>query len=516
MTKRMHGEGTVEERSPGRWRFRSPDGAGGRFTSESIYASRKSALAALAAFRRHVLDGSLVPVKGMTLRDYWACHFRPRLERGVEQGAVRQGTLRFYDSHWPRLEGLAGRPLAALDVPAITRWGHALSSEVKRPRSYLAVLRAILQDAVSVDFLLESNAARDVRLKAGRAEPGEADRAPTPKEAAALLGCEAIPRPDRLIIAFALGAGLRPGEWRSLELADVHLDAAVPHVVVQYGTVDRGPTKTGRKRKVPLIPLARHALVAWLEQLPTYAPANPMGLVFPSPRGKQRDDSCFGRRRPLPGEARKSNAPRWHDFLRVAGIDRTLTPHGLRHGCATGLLTGWLGQQLDPWAVQVLVGHDRLATTERYLHHGTDDLFDAMGEQSPNGPGEKSAALGMALFRRGSEGGGEVVPRGGIEPRKTPRNASVAAPQAKNEGAGTVPGLWREVYARIHAGDWPDEAEARELAAAARVAREEADPVLRAVRRVESTPAWQAGLFDLVRLLAEAEADDERKAGGGR
>lgn len=45
---------------------------------------------------------------------------------------------------------------------------------------------------------------------------------------------------------------------------------------------------------------------------------------------------------------------------------------------------------------------------------------------------------------------------------------------------------------------------------------DEADPVLRAVRRVESTPAWQSGLFDLVRLLMEESGEDWRQRGGGR
>lgn len=519
--RRLPGEGTVEERRPGSWRFKCPDGQGGRFVSESIYPSRKDALAGLAAFRAKIVAGELVPVEGMTLRDYYEHHFLPRLESRVERGTRRRGTLGFYVSHWPRLSGIADRPLKALDVPTIKRWLNKLAEKVKRPESYLAVLRAILQEAVSEDFVIPSNPAREVRYRDALPQAEEADRAPTPEEAAALLSCEAIPHPDRLIIAFALGAGLRPGEWRSLELADVHLEAEVPYVLVQFGSEDRGPTKTGKKRKVPLIDLSRRALKEWLAQLDEYAPKNPLGLVFPTPRGKQRTEAVFGRRRPRPEEGR-GNVHRWRDFLSAAGIDRRLTPHGLRHGCATGLLTGWLGAKLDPWAVQVFVGHDRLATTERYLHHGSSDLFDAVRtlpepKQSPGSPKKRTAALGTALFSQGVEDGGEMVPRGGIEPPNPPRGSGRRPTQTENDSSGTGPGPidWREVYERIHSGDWPDEAEARHIASVARAMREDADPVLRAVRRVENTPAWQAGLFDLVRLLVEEEQRRDASREGG-
>lgn len=518
--RRLHGEGTVEERRPGSWRFKCPDGQGGRFASESIYPSREDALAGLAAFRAKIVAGELVPVEGMTLADYYEHHFLPRLESRVERGIRRKGTLGFYASHWPRLSGLANRPLKALDVPAITRWVNDLGRQVKRPESYLAVLRAILQEAVSIDFVLKANPAREVRYLDAAPSREESDRAPTPEEAAALLSCEAIPHPDRLIIAFALGAGLRPGEWRSLELSDLHLKAKVPYVLVQYGSEDRGPTKTGKKRKVPLIGLAHRALTEWLAQLPQYAPKNPLGLVFPTKRGKQRTNEPFGRRKPLPGEKRKSKVHRWHDFLAAAGIDRRLTPHGLRHGCATGLLTGWLGAKLDPWAVQVFVGHDRLATTERYLHHGSSDLFDAVREsanQSPDGPEKKNAGLGSGLFSKESETGGEECRRVDSNHRKSRETPADGDEKPQPAPAGTAPGPvdWREVYDRIHSGDWPDETEARHIASVARAMREEADPVLRAVRRVENTPAWQAGLFDLVRLLVEEEQRRDASREGG-
>ncbi len=510
---RRRGEGTVEERSPGRWRFRAVDGSGGRFTSPAEYESEKIALEELATFRKRVLNGELVAVRGMTLGDYYEHHFLPRLERLVQRRKRRPGTLGFYKSHWPRLEKLAALPLRSLDVPTITRWAERLGEVVDRPEAYLAVLRAILQTAVSVDFLLESNPARSVRLETSKDD--DEDRAPTPEEQAALLDCAKIPERDRFIIAFALGAGLRPGEWRTLELADVHLDAPAPFVFVQFGSEDRGETKTGKKRKVPLLKLAEAALRAWLAQLPTFCPKNPDGLVFPTVRGRLRTNEPFGRRKE--GKGGKKQINRWHEFLRFAGITRRLTPHGLRHGCATGLLTGSIGNRLEPWAVQLLIGHDKLATTERYLHHGERDLFAAVRDQSPHGPRTKTPAREKGLFPGLFAAGVGVVPTGGLEPSDQARRGLAAVPQAENDPSGTESGLnWREIDARLVAKDWPTEAEAREIAAQARAALEEADPVFRAIQRIEATTTWEAGLTDLVRLMLDRAAAQARWGGGER
>lgn len=512
--RRLRGEGTVECRGPGRWRFKSVDGAGGRFVSKAEYPDETAALAALATFQKKVLAGQLVPTRSMTLRDYYDTKFLPRLERLVARGDRRKGTLAFYESHWPRLAGLADRPLRSLDVPTITKWADELADEVDRPKAFLAVLGAMLQSAVSVDFIIPTNPVRDVKLEKKKTEDDEIDRAPTDEESAALLSCERIPRADRLMIAFALGAGLRPGEWRTLELVDVHLDEQVPYVYVQFGTEEHGGTKTGKKRKVPLLSLARAALEAWLKLLPSYAPKNPHGLVFPTVRGNLRTNEPFGRRKVSGKGKKQKQVNRWHEFLRLAGVTRRLTPHGLRHGCATGLLTGALGERHEPWVVQLLLGHDKLATTERYLHHSERDLFREIRDRSPISPGPRSPERGNALISAVSALRESMVPTGGLEPSDSSRLRVVAASQAENGSAGTDRGLiWSRLLDRIAVGDWPTEMEARAIAAVARAAREEADPVLLAVRRVESTAAWQSGLLDLVRLMADATPARERKDG---
>lgn len=493
MTRR-HGEGTVEKRGD-RYRFRCVDGSGGRYTSKAEHATEKDALRALALFRKKVADGELVAEQGMSLRAYFERRYLPRLERNVERGTRRPGTLAFYRSHWPRLDGIADVGLRTLDVPRITRWAEQL--DVDRPNTFLAVLRAILHDAITKDFLLASNPARSVRVE--EADPDE-DKAPTPEEARALLTCEAVPLPDRLIIGFALGAGLRPGEWRNLELVDVHLEVRVPHVVVRYGSEDHGPTKNGKVRKVPLVDLALDALRRWLTGLPLYAPRNPLGLVFPTPTGRTRTNEPFGRRK-----AGKLQVNRWHEFLAKAGIRRRLTPHSLRHGCATGLLTGAFGAPKRVDTVQTVLGHGQIATTQRYLHHGERDMLAqfARSERSPNGPGRSDEAPENTLFEGVFGGLPYVVPTGGLEPADLPRLAIVGAPQGENGGAGTDAG---QMLARVRLGDWPTLEEFRALVASS------THPVVSAVRRLDG-PAWRAAGLDLLELLVSDGAALRRGSG---
>ncbi len=63
-----------------------------------------------------------------------------------------------------------------------------------------------------------------------------------------------------------------------------------------------------------------------------------------------------------------------HDIAAAAGIDRHLTPHMLRHTCATQ----WLESGLDIRYVQKLLGHHSISTTEIYTHVSDQSLREAL------------------------------------------------------------------------------------------------------------------------------------------
>jgi site-specific recombinase XerD len=63
-----------------------------------------------------------------------------------------------------------------------------------------------------------------------------------------------------------------------------------------------------------------------------------------------------------------------HEIATTAGIDRRLTPHMLRHTCATQ----WLEAGLDIRYVQKLLGHQSISTTEIYTHVSDQGLREAL------------------------------------------------------------------------------------------------------------------------------------------
>lgn len=182
----------------------------------------------------------------------------------------------------------------------------------------------------------------------------------------AVVGDEPTARRDRAILEVLYGTGLRISELTGLSLPDVDLSDGLLRA---FG-------KGARERVVPLGRLAREALASWL---------GVGGRTEMEPeRWARRDDAeaVFLNRR----GGRLSRQGAWAVVRRYGdevGLGDRLTPHVLRHSCATHLLD----HGADIRAVQELLGHASVSTTQVYTLVSTERLWEVYRSAHPRAMG---------------------------------------------------------------------------------------------------------------------------------
>jgi integrase/recombinase XerC len=207
----------------------------------------------------------------------------------------------------------------------------------------------------------------DPSLLLGR--PKVVNRLPTvlrPREADALTeaphGTEdgdpferAIASRDRAVLELLYGSGLRVGEVAALTVD--RIDVRRRRVLVLG--------KGSKEREVPISEYAADAVRAYLrDERSAMAPDGSRQLFFNR------------RRKPFSERDIRSMVQRYGATL-LPG--RRVTPHTLRHSFATHLLEGGA----DIRAVQELLGHASVATTQRYTHVSRRRLFEAYERAHP-------------------------------------------------------------------------------------------------------------------------------------
>ncbi|WP_373068433.1 site-specific tyrosine recombinase XerD [Gemmatimonas sp.] len=146
---------------------------------------------------------------------------------------------------------------------------------------------------------------------------------------------------DRAMLELAYGAGLRVSEWIGLALKDVVLEEGLVRVL-------------GKGHKERLVPIGRSAIGAvavYVRELrPILERGEGKGILFLNGQGK-----------PL---TRMGAWKILRKYVTMAGIEKPVSPHTLRHSFATHLLEGGA----DLRAVQEMLGHADIATTQIYTH----------------------------------------------------------------------------------------------------------------------------------------------------
>lgn len=161
----------------------------------------------------------------------------------------------------------------------------------------------------------------------------------------------------RDIAAFAIGTGMRIGEYQALRWEDVSLDRRLITVcrTTKKRRLDMGKPKGGKSRVVPIMDdvlpiLRRRKLASRFSQ-----------LVFPNPTNG--NGAYFGR---SSFENAKNRA------LKDAGIDRAIKTHDLRHTFASH----WAKAGGNMWKLSKVLGHSSIAITEKTYAHLCPEAFE--------------------------------------------------------------------------------------------------------------------------------------------
>jgi integrase/recombinase XerD len=161
---------------------------------------------------------------------------------------------------------------------------------------------------------------------------------------------------NRAMLELLYAAGLRVSELCQIEISDLNGDLGVVRVM----------GKGGKQRLVPFGETALEAVNAWLANgRPGLLRGRASPYLFVTARGTRLTRQGFWKALAQCGKK--------------AGIFRQLSPHVLRHSFATHLLEGGA----DLRAVQTMLGHADISTTEIYTHVARSRLRKTVEEHHP-------------------------------------------------------------------------------------------------------------------------------------
>jgi integrase/recombinase XerD len=264
----------------------------------------------------------------------------------VERG-LSENTLVAYGRDLGRLAEFArhcGRRPLDLQQRDLTAFVGRLREQGLGPRSQaraIHALRGFYRYGVR-EGLIDADPMENLRApRAFRALP----RYLSPAQVESLLDAPDLSRPlgvrDRAILEVMYATGMRVSEVIGLKAESVDMDLGIIRV---FG-------KGRKERLVPLGRVARGWVKRYLEECrPRLTKGKPASTLFVNHRG--RSLSRMG----LWGIVRRHAV--------TAGVERTLTPHVLRHSFASHLLE----RGADLRSLQAMLGHADISTTQIYTH----------------------------------------------------------------------------------------------------------------------------------------------------
>lgn len=253
--------------------------------------------------------------------------------------------------------------LADLDLGTLRRW-LGTQSEAGMSRATLArraatarafTAWAVREELITADPALRLKAPKREKSLPGVLQQGQVQRLVARAESAAAEG-EPMALRDRAMLELLYATGVRVGELAGLDVDDLDPDRRTLRVL----------GKGNKERTVPYGLPAALAVDDWLRRgRPALAAAESGAALFLGARGKRVDQRQV--RSVVKG------------LLDGLGDTSATGPHALRHTAATHLLDGGA----DLRAVQEILGHSSLATTQIYTHVSVDRLRQSYQQAHP-------------------------------------------------------------------------------------------------------------------------------------
>jgi site-specific recombinase XerD len=291
-----------------------------------------------------------LPASALTTSTPWEFVVEAYLDAAIDSAHTR----RAYERHLrDAFAVLRAATVSELNGTDLARYRAAVVSSDLAPGSQaqaLAALRSFLSWSRTLGAHGLSGDVIRTALKTPKAVVRRPYRTLGESDIAAVLATASTAR-DRALLAVLLGAGLRAAEAVGLDVTDLHDDPEGGLVIA----VRRG--KGRRDRQVPVQPDVSRLLFAYLAET-----GRRLGDSGPLFRAHDR------------GAARRERArlsTRAIDYLvrqameRAGLVAKAISPHSLRHTYAIRALRAG-GNVI---AVQKLLGHASVATTQRYLDH---------------------------------------------------------------------------------------------------------------------------------------------------
>jgi len=311
-------------------------------------------------------------------------------------------TVRAYESdltqfleHAAAREGVASADLRAtsLDRAAIRaflgelhRAGVSRATAARKLAAVRSLLRYLRREGAIDDDpgSLVPTPKRDIRMPAHLSE----------SEMDALIGAagsdEPLGRRDRAILELFYASGLRLSELAGLDVDDVNLSQRMVRVLGKGGKERIVPFNESTAKAVRTYLSAREVLVRGVRLQPDIR--RDSRRVGPAKAGRHvRSEPLFVNYRG--GRLTVRSIDRLvRRYVAASSARLGISPHALRHSFATHLLQ----RGADLRAIQELLGHARLSTTQRYTHVNAAQLLDVYRKSHPRAGAGRAGGAGGA------------------------------------------------------------------------------------------------------------------------